>query len=57
MCQGKNRYPSPKVAKQNLKAVQSYRRNRKKKMRLYFCKQCHGWHMTSTRYTIAGAEN
>ena len=47
MCQGKNAYPSQKVASQYLRGIQRARRNRKKRLRTYNCPYCKKWHLTS----------
>lgn len=47
LCDGKNRYPSRKLAATYLSIVKLKRRNRKKKFRIYLCQTCRDWHLTS----------
>lgn len=47
---GKRRYPTRTTAREVLAEPQADRSGRRKKARrVYFCRACHGWHVTTQR--------
>lgn len=44
-CGGKTSYPSEHQARNSRKAV--YKQGRKRRLRVYPCRACGGWHLTS----------
>ena len=47
MCWSKRRFKTFKAAKSNLKFLLTARRNKNRKLRVYFCPVCNNYHLTS----------